>query len=164
MKVEKVKKSVAPEVRMRLVEVGGRTSQDLGLGRIVGQILVYLYLQDHECSLDEICRDLGLSKAAVSVAARQLESLGFLRRVWRPGDRKSYYRTADNIATALQQGLMTMIHQKTQVVTAELEYVAEMLEDPDLKFLRGRVSRARKLGEYSSRFLSNPLLKLFVGK
>ena len=172
MKVEKVKKSVAPEVRMRLVEVGGRTSQDLGLGRIVGQILVYLYLQDHECSLDEICRDLGLSKAAVSVAARQLESLGFLRRVWRPGDRKSYYRTADNIATALQQGLMTMIHQKTQVVTAELEYVAEMLdrkkgrsdEDPDLKFLRGRVSRARKLGEYSSRLMSNPLLKLFVSK
>lgn len=165
-----MKNDAAREARARLVEVGGMTSQDLGMGRVVGQLLVHLYLQAQECSLDEIGRDLGLSKAAVSVAARQLESLGFLRRVWRRGDRKNYYRTADNIGTALQQGLTTMIRQKTQTVTAELEYVGHLLEkeignpdgDPDLTFLRSRVGRARKLGKDSSRLLSNPLLKLFV--
>ena len=56
--------------RTRLVETGGRTSQDLGFGRIVGQVLVYLYLQPKECSLDVLEQELGLSKASVSVAAR----------------------------------------------------------------------------------------------
>ena len=71
--------NVAQEARSRLIETGGRTSQDLGLGRIVGQILVYLYLTDGDCSLDKIGADLDLSKASVSIAARQLESLWLLR-------------------------------------------------------------------------------------
>ena len=62
---------------MRLIETGGQTSQDLGLGRIVGQILVYLYLKPSACSLEELENDLGLSKASISIAARQLEQLGF---------------------------------------------------------------------------------------
>ncbi|EKD24559.1 MAG: hypothetical protein ACD_80C00207G0001, partial [uncultured bacterium (gcode 4)] len=48
------------EARMRLIETGGRTSQDLGTGRIVGQILIYLYLREDESSLDGIAEDLGL--------------------------------------------------------------------------------------------------------
>ena len=101
-------------VRKRLTEVGGRTSQDLGLGRIVGQILVHLYLSPAECPLDDIARDLGLSKAAVSIAARQLESLGLLRRSWKSGDRKTYYRTADDIATALHQGLLILVRRRAR--------------------------------------------------
>ena len=63
-------KKIAFEIRARLVETGGRTSQDLGL-----------------------------SKASVSVAVRQLENLGLLRRTWKKGDRKNYYRTADEIGS-----------------------------------------------------------------
>ncbi|MGB5687431.1 MAG: MarR family transcriptional regulator, partial [Candidatus Electrothrix sp.] len=95
--------------RKNLVETGGRTSQDLGLGRIVGQVLVYLYLQPQECSLDVLEQELGLSKASVSVAARQLESLGLVQRVWIKGERKKYYRSAENIAQALQQGVLSML-------------------------------------------------------
>ena len=154
---------------MRLVEVGGRTSQDLGLGRILGQILVYLYLTEGECSLDQIGEELGLSKAAVSVAARQLESLGLVRRVWKRGDRKNYYRTADNIATALQQGLLAFVRQKIQGTTTELDYVNNMLEkavensntDADTQFLYNRVKRARQLRDRVGRVLESPLLKIF---
>ena len=64
------------EVRMQLVETGGRTSQELGTGRIVGQIMVHLYLQRDAQSLDSIGEALALSKASVSIAVRQLEQLG----------------------------------------------------------------------------------------
>ena len=50
------------------MQAGGATSQDLGLGRTLGQVLVYLYLTDGECPLDRIEADLGLSKASVSIA------------------------------------------------------------------------------------------------
>ena len=162
-------KTVA-EARQRLVEIGGRTSQDLGLGRVVGQMLMYLYLQEEERSLDQIGEDLGLSKAAASVSARQLENLGLLRRCWKKGDRRSYYRTADNIATALQQGLFRLLARKVQAVGEELDHVHGLLAaavdspaaDAGTRFLLSRVERAKSLRRKAERLIGNPLLKLFV--
>ena len=162
--------SVAGDVRRRMVEVGGKTSQDLGLGRIVGQIAVYLYLRDGECSLDQIGDDLGLSKAAVSIAARQLENLGITRRSWKKGDRKTYYRTADNIASALQQGLLAFVGQKIQAAASELDFANDQLEkymagkngDPDVKFVHSRLKRAKLLRDRLAQVLGSPLLKLFI--
>ena len=153
-----------------MIEVGGRTTQDLGLGRIVGQVLVYLYLRNGDCSLDQIGEDLGLSKASVSVAVRQLESLGLLRRAWKKGDRKSYYRTADDIASALQNGLLTFVRQKMQAVGTELHYVNEMFEkegissntNPDTQFLYNRVKRAKLLHDQMGQALESPLMKVFL--
>jgi DNA-binding transcriptional regulator GbsR (MarR family) len=158
------------QARMRLVETGGRTSQDLGLGRIVGQILVYLYLQRDECSLDVLESELGLSKASVSVAARQLEQLGLIRRVWIKGERKKYYRSAENIASALQQGLLSQVRNKVQYFGGELDLSMALLDDiageqgkvQEVEFLRKRVERARKLQKRLDRVLGNPLIKLLT--
>ncbi len=62
---------IVGEVRARLVELAGRTTQELGMGRIIGQVLGDVYLTDGESSLDDIGNNLGLSKAAVSIAARR---------------------------------------------------------------------------------------------
>ncbi|RWX49130.1 MarR family protein [Candidatus Electrothrix marina] len=155
--------------RKNLVETGGRTSQDLGLGRIVGQVLVYLYLQPQECSLDVLEQELGLSKASVSVAARQLESLGLVQRVWIKGERKKYYRSAENIARALQQGVLSMLRHKVECFGGELEKSMNLLDgevtsenEEDLDFLRQRVTRARKLQERLDSLLGHPLVHLFA--
>ena len=157
------------DARQRLVEVGGRTSQDLGLGRIPGQILVFLYLRENECSLDEIEAELGLSKAAVSTSAKQLENLGLLRRVWRKGDRKCYYRTADDMATALQQGVLVFMKQRMQQVSGELDAAATTLKDAadggangDVRFVLKRVKRAQQLRDRIARILRSPILRIFA--
>ena len=155
--------------RKRLVETGGRTSQDLGLGRIVGQILVYLYLQPEACALDELEENLGLSKASVSVAARQLEQLGLVKRVWLKGERKKYYRSADNIGQALQQGLLSLITQKVKDFGDQLEVTAQQLnsaaqnDSAEAVFLKQRVDRARKLQLRLEYVLGNPLVRLITG-
>lgn len=154
------------DVRRRLTEVGGRTAQDLGLGRIVGQILVHLYLSEAECSLDELARELRLSKAAISIAARQLERLGLLRRSWKPGDRKAYYRTADDIATALHQGLLMLIRNKMRLLATELREAETQLSgnvDDESGFILSRVRRAQKLRDTAMAVLENPMVKLLTG-
>lgn len=154
------------QVRKRLTEVGGRTAQDLGLGRIVGQILVHLYLSPAEQSLEDIARDLGLSKAAISIAARQLENLGLLRRSWKSGDRKTYYRTADDIATALHQGLLMMVRNKMSLLATELQQAEADLNpaksDAKAEFILGRIRRARKLRDTAMAVLENPVVKLLT--
>ena len=158
--------STIGDVRKRLTEVGGRTAQDLGLSRIVGQILVHLYLFPGECSLDDIAGELGLSKAAVSIAARQLESLGLLRRSWKAGDRKTYYRTADDIATALHQGLLILVRNKMGLLATELKHAEVELKSSgngaEVEFILGRVKRAKKLRDTAMAVLENPVVKLLA--
>lgn len=158
------------EVRMRLVETGGGTSQELGAGRIVGQIMVHLYLQKNDQSLDSIGEALALSKASVSIAVRQLEQLGLVRRVWVKGDRKKYYRSADNIGSGLQQGLLSFLRQKVLLFGAELEGALSMLESAPIEiknreeylFLRQRMNRASSLQKILLKILGNPLVNFLA--
>lgn len=160
----------AVEARERLVELGGRTAQDLGLGRIAGQLLAYLYFQPAECSLDQIEEDLGLSKAAVSTAARQLEAFGLIRQVWKRGDRRNYYRTADNLGVALQQGLMALVRTKLDAAGAEMDEIRALLEEGrradklngDLSFLQDRLKRANTLRERLAALLNSRIVRFLV--
>lgn len=155
-------------VRMRLVETGGRTSQDLGLGRIVGQVLVFLYLQPLACSLEELEEELGLSKASISVAARQLEQLGLVKRVWVKGERKKFYRSADNIGQALQQGLLSLVRQKVDDFGDQLDISLDLLEEiqksntNEVNFLKQRARRARRLQRQLDWILGNPIVSLLA--
>lgn len=156
--------------KSRLIEAGGRASQDLGAGRIVGQILVYLYLQENECSLDDIANDLGLSKASISIAVRKLEQLGLVRNIWISGDKRKYYRSAENIAKALQQGILLLLHQKAQIFGDELDDSLKMIssssndsvQDREFIFLQQRIERAKRLQSGLVKILGNPLLKLLA--
>ena len=155
------------EIVQKLVGAGGRMSQNLGLGRIPGQILVFIYLKPDEKSLDEIGIGLGLSKASVSIAIRQLERLGMVARVWKKGDRKSYYRTADNFTNALQKGTIEFVNQKIAIVGEEIEQAHRLIEqiDPEeaksreLKFLDKRLKRAKKLQDKVVKVLNHPILR-----
>ncbi len=150
---------------MRLVEEAGRAAQDLGFGRILGQILVYLYLSDGERSLDQIEEGLGLSKAAASGATRQLEGFGFLKRVWRPGDRRVYYRTADNLGEVFREGVVAVVRRKVESVAGELERTSEMLDgaeefdDPEIHFLSNRIHRAKDLSDRANKILNSRILR-----
>jgi HTH-type transcriptional regulator, glycine betaine synthesis regulator len=162
---------ILQEARMRLVETGGRTSQDFGTGRIVGQVLVHLYLQQRECSLDSIAEDLGLSKASVSIAVRQLEQLGLARKVWKSGDKRNYYKSADNIAKALQHGVLALMRKKIQLFGGELESSLRIIDEipensaarDEVVFLKQRIERAKKLQNGLEKVLGNPLVKLLTG-
>jgi len=150
---------------MRLVDAGGRAAQDLGVGRMLGQILVYLYLSDGERSLDCIEGDLGLSKAAVSGATRQLETMGFLKRCWKQGDRKVYYRTADNLAEVFREGMVSVLRRKVEQAGVELAQAQALIEaepgaeNHDVQFLSGRIRRAADLSRRANRILGSRLLR-----
>jgi len=91
----------------QFVERMGVILSNDGLPRIAGRIFGLLLLHPDEASLDDIAELLGVSKASVSLDARRLEQRGVLVRISRPGDRRDYYRVADDL---LQQ----MMRQRLQ--------------------------------------------------
>lgn len=160
-------------IRTQLIRLGGETAADLGLGRLLGEVLVYLYLRPHEVPLEKLVADLDMSKPAMSIATRQLEHLGVIERVRHAGDRRHYYRTVANIGTALQAGLLKLIRSKLAVTGEALEEVSGRLgpdpaggtvgEPSDAHFLRSRIHRSQELHRRFSRLLNNPLVRWLGG-
>lgn len=165
MPVARPARSELAAIQSRLVASGGRLAQEFGFNRVAGQVLACLYLMPAEASLDELEQTLHLSKAAVSLAAAQLERLGLVQRVRKPGDRKRYYRSADDIGSALRHGILTFARAKMAVLETDLKQADEALagvkKDAQAKFLATRVARMRELNRRAERLLDNPLLKLF---
>jgi DNA-binding transcriptional regulator GbsR (MarR family) len=152
-------------VRARLVASGGRLAQEFGFNRVAGGVLACLYLTPGEASLDALEQELGLSKAAVSLAAAQLERLGLIHRVRKAGDRKRYYQSADDIGSALRHGILAFARSKMAVLETDLgraeEALAGLKKEEGTRFLASRVARMRELNRRAGRLLDNPLVKLF---
>jgi len=160
-------KNVVGDVRTRLIDVMGRTTQDIGMGRVTGQVFAIIYLSPAPCSLDDICLQLKLSKASISIAARQLENLGVIQRHWQGGDRKVYYETARHFGVALRDGLIRMLRQKVQLAGAEIDAAMQIISqlqdrenDPELKFMSKRLQRAIKLRDKMNWLFNNPIIRM----
>jgi DNA-binding transcriptional regulator GbsR (MarR family) len=155
-------------VRQSLIEAAGRTSQDLGLGRIVGQVMAAVYLNATPPSLDDISQQLGLSKASVSIATRQLDKLGLIERVWAQGDRRIYYKTTEHIAAALQHSVMEMLRSKLRMAGDVLEQAEKHLDQEvysnpqDKKFLQEQIQRARGIRNRANKLVNNPIMRLIA--
>ncbi|HOE00690.1 MAG TPA: MarR family transcriptional regulator [Kiritimatiellia bacterium] len=158
--------SGAPVVKRRLVAAAGRLAQEFGFNRAAGEILGSLYLTAGSASLDELEAELGWSKAAVSLAAAQLERMGLVQRVRKPGDRKRYYRSAEDIGTALRDGILKFATARMAGLEAELQQataaLAAVKREPEARFLAARVNRLQDLNRRARRLLGNPLVRLFA--
>ena len=153
--------------RWEMIEAGGRTAQSFGLNRLFGQIYILLYLSDEPQSLDAMAEHLGVSKASVSIACRQLESWGAVRRSWVKGDRKDYYVAETSFNHILSNGLLASVNKKLDSAKVQIERSLSMLEQDgaDLEkvsFLRRRLKEAEAYRQKVARLLNNPLVKTFL--
>jgi DNA-binding transcriptional regulator GbsR (MarR family) len=160
------KDNSADSARLCLIRAAGWATQDFGMGRIVGEVFAFVYLSENAVSLDEIADSLNLSKAAISIATRQLDKLSLIVRVKNQGDRKIYYRTSDHFAYSLKNGILELIRTKLKAAEDALDQAESFLKndtaDPEKQFLMYQIDRARKIRNRADKMLNNPLLKLFT--
>ncbi|MBU0677869.1 MAG: MarR family transcriptional regulator [Verrucomicrobia bacterium] len=151
--------------KREMIEAGGRTAHTFGLNRLFGRLYMLLYLSSNILSLDEIAEQLGVSKASVSIACRQLESWGALERVWKQGDRRDYYRAQTDLSKLLREGFLVSINKKLESAHSQIERSIELLEEENGKdeeataFLRSRLREAEDYRARISRLLNNPLTR-----
>lgn len=151
-------------VRMEMIEAGGRTVQSFGLNRLLGQIYTLLYLSSDPLSLDDMVKELAVSKASVSIASRQLASWGAIRPVWQRGDRKDYYTAERDFKSILNNGILESIRKKMDSAQRQVERSLEMLEkDGDngeqIAFVRNRLKEADTFRARIQRLMDNPVVR-----
>lgn len=100
----------------QFVERMGLFFEDDGHPRIAGRMFAFLLLSPEPCSLDNLAEQLQVSKASVSTNARLLEAWGAVERVARPGDRRDYYQTAEDIHVRMLERRLERIQSMRELV------------------------------------------------
>jgi DNA-binding transcriptional regulator GbsR (MarR family) len=68
-----------------------------GINRTVGQIYALLFLSREPLNAEDIVEALGVSRSNVSMGLKELQAWNLVRLQHKPGDRRDYYATPDDI-------------------------------------------------------------------
>ncbi|MCB9893225.1 MAG: hypothetical protein H6839_02100 [Planctomycetes bacterium] len=79
------------EVEDRFIEVWSDISQLWGVNKSVGRVHALLYLTPDSLDIDSLAERLQISHGNASTSIRDLMAWGVVRRVTKPGDRKTYF-------------------------------------------------------------------------
>ncbi len=158
-------------LRQRFIETAGHFTQSLGAGRVLGQIFAHIYFSRDPQSLDDLTRKLEISKGSASMAVRQLEQWGALRRVWIKGDRKDYYVATDEFGRIIRKALLDMIGRKMETSDGLLEDSQALLQermrngkkaDEDWAFIDDRVKKLQSFRDRAQGLWDSSILKMLL--
>ncbi|HKJ38538.1 MAG TPA: MarR family transcriptional regulator [Anaerolineales bacterium] len=115
-----------------------------GFPKGMGAIFAVLYLSPAALSLDEIVKETGLTKGAVSTEVRVLARMGLVHRSTKLGDRKDYYSAESDfyaaIRSILQERQNSEFDRAVRSVKDTLTTMDEnWVEDDDWNFVYARV-------------------------
>jgi DNA-binding transcriptional regulator GbsR (MarR family) len=158
-------------LRQRFIESAGHFTQSLGAGRVLGQIYAHIYFSKEPQSLDDLTRLLEISKGGASMAVRQLEQWGALRRVWVKGDRKDYYVATDEFGRIIRKALLEMIGRKMETSDGLLEDAQALLQertrngkksDEDWAFIDQRVKKLQTFRDRAQGLWDSSIVKMLL--
>jgi DNA-binding transcriptional regulator GbsR (MarR family) len=158
-------------LRQRFIESAGHFTQSLGAGRVLGQIYAHIYFSKDPQSLDDLTRLLEISKGSASMAVRQLEQWGALRRVWVKGDRKDYYMATDEFGRIIRKAMLEMIGRKMETSDGLLEDAQVLLQertrngkksDEDWAFIDQRVKKLQTFRDRAQGLWDSSIVKMLL--
>jgi HTH-type transcriptional regulator, glycine betaine synthesis regulator len=146
----------------KFIEEAGRTTQLMGVGRVLGQIYAYLYFSAKPRNLADLQRDLGISKGSASIGVRQLEQWEAVRKVWVKGDRRDYHVANDWFGRIFKRALADTIGNRLSAYAALIQEAEEqVLQMPNANrdFVRDRIRHMRSFQKRAQKMWSNPVIR-----
>ena len=100
-----------------------------GFPKGMGAIFGVLYLSPTPLSLDEIVRETGLTKGAISTEIRALARMGLVHRSSRLGDRKDYYEAESDFYAAIRALLKERQNSEFDRAIRSVQEMRETMEE-----------------------------------
>lgn len=131
-------------IRKDFTEGLSQISRFWGFPKGMGAIFAVLYLSPTPLSLDEIVRETGLTKGAISTEIRALARMGLVHRSSKLGDRKDYYEAEADFYAAIRSILKerqnSEFDRAVRSVKETLETIeANWVENEEWNFVYERV-------------------------
>lgn len=103
------------QLRFEIITAFADAYQNLGYSSLMGKIVALLLLSEDPLSLDEISEKLEMSKGPISQIARRLKDHRIIERIWVKGERKDYYRAANDIFGEAFRNYMGSMRRNQQI-------------------------------------------------
>ncbi|WP_017812873.1 MULTISPECIES: GbsR/MarR family transcriptional regulator [Paenibacillus] len=89
--LDELQQETVEKVRKRVIEVIGRNMDLYGVSLSTGHLYGLLFFADRPMTLDEMGREMAMSKTSMSTGVRNLLDLRMVNKVWEKGSRKDLY-------------------------------------------------------------------------
>ncbi len=154
------------EVERRVIAFCCDGVRILGLPKSIGEIYGLLYMAQGPQALDDLVRKLEISKGSASQGLKMLRTLGAIREVEGPDQRRTYFEADLNLKRLAGGFIREQVrpHLKSgDLKLQEISQVAENEEDVEMKEFY--LDRVMKLDRWSKQArLLLPLLQRVLGE
>lgn len=140
------------EIREGVIEAIGRVTTFWGFSKIMGQLYGLLYLSPAPLTLDDMVKELSISKGNASINIRALQRWNMVKSVWVKGDRKDFYEAEIDfwkiVKGVLREREKKEFDQALSSVSSHLRKAQELskaVKDTDTAFA---VERLKKLEDF----------------
>lgn len=138
----------------------------LGLPRSLGEIYGLLFISPIPLSLDDLVRQLGISKGSASQGLRTLRALGAVRESAGNGERRTYYEPAVELKRLVGGFIREQVRPHLDSGKSKLQLLqetAKLTEDPaEREFFNDRISRLEAWMKRGGQVL--PMLQKILGQ
>ncbi len=157
------------QLRTRFIETGGHITQSIGVGRVIGQVFAHIYFSPQPQTLDDLTRELSISKGAASMSVRQLEQWGAVRQVWIKGERKDYYEADEDFGRIIRRALLDLIGRRMETADALLEEAEQLApatkkrtQTSDEEFMQRRIRKLRVFRDRAQYIWDSSIIRLLL--
>jgi len=111
------------EIKEKFIELAGNIGEGLGLNRTTCQIYALLYINSSPLSPSQITKELGISKANVSINLKKLEEWNAVRNVWKKGYTRALYKANENIEEIIYNKLQIGLEKRINEIRRYIEEI-----------------------------------------
>ncbi|MBD3314076.1 helix-turn-helix domain-containing protein [Candidatus Woesearchaeota archaeon] len=113
------------EIEKDILDLFVRVNADFGNDSTMAKILSVIYLSPEDISLEEIMDKTGYSAATISNKTKTLVNHGLIKRVSKPGTKKSYYSMEKDMKKILSNSLEKIIDVKIRPIKENMPGLIE---------------------------------------
>lgn len=137
------------------IDTIGQLGTTLGLNRVVGQIYALLFLSDKPLSLDEISKNLKISKGNVSINIRELEGWGAVKKVWVPGSRKDYYEANQDTLSVIYSRLKMRLEKMFSELNSSINNWEQSYDSKGSETVRQKLKKIKETKNFMEIVIKN---------
>ncbi len=144
------------ELTQQIVADFAEGYSNFGLNPLMGRIVGLLIISEDPQSLDDFVDKLEMSKGPISQICRRLKERGLIEKVWIPGDRKDYYKAADDIFGKAYANQVAKMQKNIEIAEKYLT-LAQSMESSDAEFIKQQMKVMKSfyelMDEYNEKFM-----------
>ena len=143
----------------KFIEVWGAMGVLWGINRSMARVHAFMMVQEDAVDLDSISKELNISRGNASMCLKELRNWRVIHRVYKPGERKDYYKVEENSWKVYYN---IMVERKKRELDPALAALRHLMAESDVTKCENINNRLRDMeglfsviDKISSKALSN---------